>query len=62
MGKYYNTMSASRLRDLLDQLEEQLYDYEIENPEDYCGRNELKNLINNICDLLYKKEAKEIAW
>ena len=57
MGKYYQTMSAPKLRDLLDQLEEQLYDYEIENPDDYVGREDLKNLINNICDLLYKKEA-----
>ena len=59
MGKYYSTMSASRLRDLLDQLEEQLYDYEIDNPEDYEGRESLKNLINNVCELLFQKEQEE---
>ena len=57
MSKYYLTMSAPKLRDLLDQLEEQLYDYEQDNPDDYEGREDLKNLINNICDLLYKKEV-----
>ena len=57
MGKQYLTMSASKLRDLLDQLEEQLYDFELDNPDDYIGRENLKNFINNICDLLYRKES-----
>ena len=55
MGRYYK-MSGTRLRDELDRLEEQLYDLDIENPDDWDGRRRLQDTINNICNLLYRKE------
>ena len=56
MGAYYNNMSPSRLRDLLDELEERLFDLEEEEPEAYRKRMEMENLINNICELIHLKE------
>ena len=57
MGAYYNNMSPSRLRDLLDELEERLFDLEEEEPEAYRKRMEMENLINNICELIHLKEG-----
>ena len=45
MGAYYNNMTPSRLRDLLDELEERLFDLEEEEPEAYRRRREMENLI-----------------
>ena len=56
MGAYYNNMTPSRLRDLLDELEERLFDLEQEEPEAYGKRLEMENLINNICELIHLKE------
>lgn len=56
MSRFYG-MSKERLRDELDRLEEQLYEYEIENPDDYYGRRQLQDTINNICNLLFRKEG-----
>ena len=47
MGAYYTNMSPARLRDLLDELEERLFDLEEEEPEAYRRRMEMENLINN---------------
>ena len=57
MNSYYKKMNAMQLRDLLDWLEEQLWDMENEAPEDYEGRIALENLINNICELVMDKEC-----
>ena len=56
MGSYYTNMSPARLRDLLDELEERLFDLEEEEPEAYRRRREMENLINNICELIHAKE------
>ena len=56
MGAYYNNMTPSRLRDLLDELEERLFDLEEEEPEAYRRRMEMENLINNSCELIHAKE------
>ena len=56
MGAYYTNMSPARLRDLLDELEERLFDLEEEEPEAYRRRMEMENLINNICELIHSKE------
>ena len=56
MSSYYTTMTPSRLRDLLDELEERLFDLEQEEPDAYGKRLELENLINNICELIRLKE------
>lgn len=56
MGAYYTSMTPSRLRDLLDELEERLFDLETEEPEAYGKRLEMENLINNICELIHLKE------
>ena len=56
MGTYYTNMSPARLRDLLDELEERLFDLEEEEPEAYRRRMEMENLINNICELIHAKE------
>ena len=56
MGAYYNNMTPARLRDLLDELEERLFDLEQEEPEEYGKRLEMENLINNICELIHLKE------
>ena len=49
MGAYYNNMTPARLRDLLDELKERLFDLEQQEPEEYGKRLEMDNLINNIC-------------
>ncbi|MBQ9686213.1 MAG: hypothetical protein IJV41_06675 [Oscillospiraceae bacterium] len=56
MSSTYTAMTPSRLRDLLDELEERLFDLEQEEPEAYGKRMELENLINNICELIHLKE------
>lgn len=56
MSSYYTNMTPSRLRDLLDELEERLFDLEQEEPDAYGKRLELENLINNICELIRLKE------
>ncbi|MCQ2558224.1 MAG: hypothetical protein MJ135_03785 [Oscillospiraceae bacterium] len=59
MSTYYSSMSVSRLRDLLDEKEEQLYEMDMTG-EDYSLRAELNDLINNICELLYTKERQSL--
>ena len=59
MSTYYSSMSVSRLRDLLDEKEEQLYEMDMTG-EDYSLRQELNDLINNICELLYTKERQSL--
>lgn len=59
MSTYYSSMSVSRLRDLLDEKEEQLYEMDLTG-EDYSLRQELNDLINNICELLYTKERQSL--
>ena len=59
MSTYYSSMSVSRLRDLLDEKEEQLYEMDMTG-EDYSLRQELNDLINNICELLYSKERQSL--
>ena len=56
MGAYYNNMPAARLRDLLDELEERLCDLEQEEPEADSRRRALADLIDNICELIRRKE------
>ncbi len=56
MGATYHNMTPSRLRDLLDELEERLFDLEQEEPEAYGKRTEMANLIDNVCELLHSKE------
>ena len=56
MGAMYTNMTPARLRDLLDELEERLFDLEQEEPEAYGKRMQMENLINNICELLHSKE------
>ena len=56
MSKYYK-MSLGRLRDELDALEEQLWDFECENPDDYDGRRRLQDIINNVCNLIHRLET-----
>ena len=46
-------MSAARLRDLLDELEDRRLDLEA---EDSGQRRELEDLIGNVCELLFAKE------
>ena len=53
MSRYYTEMSAARLRDLLDELEERRLDLEA---EDFGQRRELEDLIGNVCELLFAKE------
>ena len=56
MGACYNNMPAARLRDLLDELEERLCDLRQEEPEDYPRLRALEDLIDNICELIRRKE------
>ena len=60
MSRYYN-MSVSELRDELDRLEELLWEYECDEPDDYSGRIRLQNTINNICNLIHRKELRGAA-
>lgn len=55
MSRYYK-MSVVKLRDELDRLEEQLYDLDMDNPDDWDGRRRLQDTINNICNLIYRRE------
>lgn len=55
MSKYYG-MSLNQLRDELDMLEERLWDWECDHPDDYAGRRELQDIINNICNLIHRRE------
>ena len=57
MSSYYCCMTPGRLRDLLDELEERLFDLEQEEPGAYAKRLELENLINNICELICLKQT-----
>ena len=56
MGAYYYNMTAARLRDLLDELEERLCDLRQEEPGDDSRRRALENLVDNICELIHTKE------
>lgn len=56
MSKYYG-MSTAWLRDELDRLEDQLASLTEECPEDYCSRRNMENLINNVCNLLSRREC-----
>ena len=56
MGSYYYEMSAARLRDLLDELEERRFDLDREDPEDLRQLRSLEDLIGNVCELLYARE------
>ena len=60
MSKYYE-MSTSQLRDELDILEERLWDMECENPDDYAGRKVLQDVINNVCNLIHRREIRGLA-
>ena len=60
MGAYYYNMTPSRLRDLLDELEERLFDLEQEEPDAYGRRREMENLIDNVCELLHRKERRSL--
>ncbi len=56
MSSYYTNMTPARLRDLLDEMEERLFDLEQDEPEAWGRRRELEDLINNICELIHFKE------
>lgn len=56
MGKYYSR-STAWLRDELDRLEEQLDSIIEDCPDDYASRRNLEDLINNVCNLLYRREC-----
>ena len=56
MSSVYTNMTCARLRDLLDELEERLFDLEQEEPEEWGKRRALEDLINNICELIHIKE------
>ena len=57
MSAKYTKMSISGLRDLLDQLEETLWDIECEEPDNYEQRRRMNDMINNICCLIREKEC-----
>lgn len=56
MSKYY-TRSTAWLRDELDRLEEQLESLIEDCPDDYVSRRNLENLIDNVCNLLCRREC-----
>ncbi len=53
MSTCYMGMSAARLQDLLDELEERRLDLD---PEDFLQRRALEDLIGNVCELLFSRE------
>lgn len=56
MGKYYSR-STAWLRDELDRLEEQLETLTEDCPDDYASRRNLENLIDNVFNLLWRRNC-----
>ena len=56
MSRYY-AMNIARLSDELDRLEEELQTVIEENPENYSARRNLENIIDNVCNLICRREC-----